>query len=381
MGSAISTIWGSQRPQVSAIRLYTPVDRGGFGLFNLKLQLQGPRAEWIYSLLHSSSFSIRYLRQIRVVLVTDSLLGPRHLVDQMNRLTTTPQIWTWYALLCHPGSFGDGLWSETISTLTALLPSRWIIYLQAWNSFSSLSPTLISTRTKWNEKVLKPTSIININSTIPKKFFTAPGSEPEEGIQSTSFSTTISHLNLHYYQVIIPNSSLALGITSTEWKKYWLALRKFRNILPTEENSAHLLSLGSLHPGSQQANPQTLEEMPHNGSVNCTLCLTESTETLLHLLVECPVSQSIWISATSSVTDPPIPHPSLREFTCPSVTKHNKSLLAIKIIFIHTIWKLSRSRRFSKSLLPLPVLHQTDLAKVGKKLETTWIYSGFKKGF
>lgn len=374
----LAAIWGGRTAKVSEHRLYTTLDRGGFGLFNLELQLKGPRAEWIYSLLNRSSYAIRYLLQIRCTQLKETLLRTYIYQDPMNRLTSPKTTWMWYSLFCHPSSFGDGVWSETIERFTSLLPTRWIKYLEAWNSFSSLSPTLIKTRAQWHEKVLNPTRKIECNSSIPAIFFTAPGSEVGEGIQSSSFIATTSHLNLQHYEVIQPEaSSRHLNIELQHWKRYWKALRIFRRSLPDEVNSAHLLSLGSLHPGKQVASLRTLGLSPHNGSKNCILCLTEQEETLSHLLTECSVSQEIWNSAST----PSIPHPSLREFTCPTISKGSHSIPALRIIFIHIIWKLSRSRRFSRSILPLQQLDAVEVAKIVKNLRTTWKYSTFKKGF
>jgi hypothetical protein len=62
--SALATIWGRKHASISEERLRTPLYQGGFGLIDLCLQLQGPQAEWIYSLLPSSSFHTRYLQAI-----------------------------------------------------------------------------------------------------------------------------------------------------------------------------------------------------------------------------------------------------------------------------------------------------------------------------
>ena len=137
-----------------------------------------------------------------------------------------------------------------------------------------------------------------------------------------------------------------------------------------EEDTSHLLSLGSLHPGIQVASIQTNDKFPHNISKCCILCQTQLLESLPHLFTGCTIAKSVWIAINSN-----LPHPDMDSFYCPVATKANKSSIALNIVFVHAIWRLSRSRRFSQQEVILQ-LDQSSIDKLAKKIELEWKYSG-----
>lgn len=386
INAAHDAIWGNKSPTVKRDRLYTPLDRGGFGLINLDLQLLGHRAEWIFKLLSSSSWNVRYLRAIRCIPIKYTISYPTVRIDDPMRSQSTKRYWTWYSIFCHPSSihFDDGNWLRVERDIILLLPDRWKIFLESWNQFSSLTPSLYRSRQAWNETILSltlptlPTSkSLRANSTIPHKWFSAPGTDLEDGIQLTSFVHTTANLTLEQYPIILPDKyTLNYGFTKLQWKRYWECLRKIRAQLPDEEGTAHLLSLGSLHPGKHTASLNNAESFPNNTSKYCVLCLTEEEESLQHLLVDCQFSQQLYSIASFGLSA----HPTFTSLLCPIVSKSRMGNIAFNIIFIHIIWKLSRSRRYS-TIHPLTLIEDTSTMNMARKLGLDWKFSGLNRVF
>jgi hypothetical protein len=353
--AAQQAIWGQKRPLSSLDRLCTPLDRGGWGLADLKLQLQGPRAHWIFRLLQKSSFTTRHLLQIKGTLM-ECLLKKEFIKTTFNTTTLqrTKTIFTWNGIFCQPGTF-NARWDQATYTLKLLLPPRWITYLAAWNDLLEIPPAVGG---KWDLKVLDP-KWNTLNRSIPCSFFITPQQTP----LSANFFGRESRLALlkREYPSIGPASwrTRFPSITTDQWRNWWPFLRKVRRRYPEAENSAHLLSLNSLHPGARLGgNPDS--QFIHNRSTSCVLCGEDQLEDLEHLLVDCTFSQQVW-----SILEPATPHPSLCTLVCPS--RVHKSLLkeiSIRIIFLHRIFRLSRSRRFQElPLEPLLAEHAEEVAK------------------
>ncbi|SGY41395.1 BQ5605_C003g02506 [Microbotryum silenes-dioicae] len=47
----------------------------------------------------------------------------------------------------------------------------------------------------------------------------------------------------------------------------------------------------------------------------------------------------------------PTPHPVFVDFVCPVVSRSERRLVELRVLFFHSIWKLCRRRRFSSDLL------------------------------
>lgn len=364
--SALATIWGRKHASISEERLKTPLDRGGFGLIDLRLQLRGPRAEWIYSLLPSSSFHTRYLRAIRGQLFLAAFADPRRFYsrDDPYRLASALRRWPGLALLCRPPPNLALQWHNAIDAARALLPPRWRSYLDAWNAFASLSPLLSLSAPLWREKALDIT--LQQGATIPRAWFRAPGSKEE--LSDVSFSRTTEACTLAAYGVIVPKgweSQYQLG--RPRWKAWWSFLRKVRRRFADEEDTAHRFSLGSFPSGQQLSFSAPNPLFPNNSTPSCSLCLTNSPETHQHLLVDCKVACSAWLLGSGST----LPHPLLADFTCPVVSKNLLNPILFQVLFLHTILKLARRRRFGTAS-PLEPLAPSDVEQLGLDLAGAW---------
>ncbi|SGY49813.1 BQ5605_C001g00822 [Microbotryum silenes-dioicae] len=144
-----------------------------------------------------------------------------------------------------------------------------------------------------------------------------------------------------------------------QWNAWWKALRKLRRVHSDAEDTVHLLSPGSLHPGRQLASSTS----PHsnNRSSSCgpprgRLPFCPSS------LVCCPRLHTpsvirIW---SYGLSRPSSDYRSYDEhfcdtvfvnFVCPAVSRSERRLVELRVLFFHSIWKLCRRRRFSSDLL------------------------------
>jgi hypothetical protein len=97
-------------------------------------------------------------------------------------------------------------------------------------------------------------------------------------------------------------------------------------------------------------------------------------ENLEHLFVNCTFSRQVW-----NIVAPDTPHPSLSTLVCPSNPRKSQLKdISTRIIFLHRIFRLSRSRRFSTSpLLPLAANRAEEIAKEITESYASPAYSSF----
>ncbi|SCV72882.1 BQ2448_28 [Microbotryum intermedium] len=226
---------------------------------------------------------------------------PLYLAQTAPNQHRRPWIWIWWAYFCHP-------------------PPKWDH--AAWASVTTLNPPELSKNQnleRWANHVL---------------FFPAG-----HGIQVSVNPTLFRG----------PDGEKIFSLPEQRWNSWWKALRKVRRVHSDAEDTAHLLSLGSLHPGAQLASP--VHTQLNNRSTFCVMCLSEATESLAHLAVGCPFARRLWGALS------PAPHPTFLDFVCPVVSRSERRLVELRILFFHSIWKLSCRRRFSSD--PLEPITET----------------------
>jgi Reverse transcriptase (RNA-dependent DNA polymerase) len=358
-GAAQQVIWGKKKPLASRDRLCTPLDNGGFGLSDLSLQLQGPRARWIFKVLQGSAWEIRHLRQLRVTLRA-SLLRKEFFKQRFDsaRGVLTKQVFTWNAPLCQPGDV-DGDWALATHSLVQELPPRWISFLKAWNDLIELRPNI---KEKWSEKILDP-KWQDLNRTIPSSYFHGP-KKSDISLEFFGCNSRLALLQREYPGLLPQSWQSRFDFPVARWRGWWKFLRKIRRRYPEAENSAHLLSLNSFSPGSCLAGKADSLFL-NNRSKSCVLCCkAEEEETLEHLLVNCDFSRQVW-----SFLEPDQPQPPLSAFVCPpSVHKSLLNSISLQVVFLHRILKLSRRRRFGK--LPLVALTREEAESEAKEISS-----------
>lgn len=326
-------LWGRQKAKVSKERLQTPLDNGGFGLFNLKMQLDVQRAQWVSQLLPADSLDERHLANIRLRLYAP-LINERF-TRQLNR--TKRAEWKWHGMLCHPplGSF-----LAARSAVATCLPHRWNLYLEAWGRVTTPYADLEEdNEAAWADHFLSRSP--TVKSSIPLKWFRGPDGKK---LEPWSFKFATKTYHAAKMPLIIPSRlEERYQFGEKRWQKWWLFLRRIRQQQTDAEDTQHLLSLNSLHAGAHVGSPRS--EFVNNRSKTCVLCLSDDLETVQHLFVGCPFAIRLWSALYTS------PHPQFPDLVCPETAKSLEGAIKRQVVFLHTIWSLSRSRRFSPSTL------------------------------
>ncbi|SGY17691.1 BQ5605_C015g07858 [Microbotryum silenes-dioicae] len=254
--------------------------------------------------------------------------------------------WIWWAYFCHP----PPQWERAVRKTKVLLPPRWIRYFEAWDLVTTLNPPELSKSPnleRWATHVLYFPAGHGIQLSVNPTLFRGPDGEV---MTPSSFVNASKRHQAFLYPPILPvGHQRVFCLPEQRWNAWWKALRKVRRVHSDAEDTAHLLSLGSLHPGSQLASPNS--PFLHNRSTACVMCLSEAPETLAHLAVGCPFARRLWSALT------PFPHPDFVQFVCPVVSRSERRLVELCLLFFHAIWKLSRHRRFSSD--PLEPIAET----------------------
>lgn len=255
--------------------------------------------------------------------------------------------WTWHALYFHPGVFNDGKWDPAIKFLTNLLPARWQVALESWQEYTALAPSLRASRKAWELVILRKPGPVRQEYRLEVSMeHLALADVPRIPIDDSNFWNASAATARQKYDIIVPKGNTSNGgINEAQWTQWWLLLRRYRYWLPDAAGTAHLLSLGSLHPGKHVAILGC--PFPNNTTSRCILCLVDGeVESLKHLFVDCRVAKSVWLEISRRQ------HPKIERFIVPS---GNRDIITTQILFVHSLWRLSRSRRYSDLLVTTPV--------------------------
>ncbi|SCV70957.1 BQ2448_3719 [Microbotryum intermedium] len=335
-----------RRPRVSRSRLYTPLDHGGFGLIDLPRRLAIDHAKWVFQLRDPDGCFTRHLFDIRIRLQAANQRTPFTLRKPPPNQHRRPWIWIWWAYFCHP----PPKWDHAVRKTRELLPQRWVRYFEAWASVTTLNPPELSKNQnleRWANHVLFFPAGHGAQLSVNPTLFRGPDGEV---MTPSSFVNASKRYHAFVYPPIVPEGHQNIfSLPEQRWKSWWKALRKVRRVHSDAEDAAHVLSLGSLHPGAQLASP--VHAQLNNRSTFCVMCLSEATESLAHLAVGCLFARRLWGALS------PAPHPTFLEFVCPVVSRSERRLVELLILFFHSIWKLSRRRRFSSD--PLEPITET----------------------
>ncbi|SCV70634.1 BQ2448_3396 [Microbotryum intermedium] len=281
-------------------RASAPLDHGGFGLIDLPMRLAIDHSKWVFQLRDSDDCFIRHLFDVRIRLQAANQPHPFTLRKPPPSQHRRSWIWIWWAYFCHP----PPKWNHAVRETRRLLPPRWARYSEAWAS-------------RWANHVLFFPAGHGIQLSVNPTFFRGPDGEL---MTQASFIDASKRRHAFVFPPIIPEGHQKIfSFPEQRWKLWWKALRKIRRVHSDAEDTAHLLSLGSLHPGVQLS--------------------------LSHLAVGCPFARRLWAALS------PSPHPILADFVCPLVSRSGRRLVELRVLFFHSIWKVSRRRRFSSQLL------------------------------
>ena len=220
------------------------------------------------------------------------------------------------------------------------LQPRWLVYIDAWGATTRRAKSLCNADQLWYEQVLDVN--IAIDAAVPYAFFT---SFTEEPMEEDSFTRVTGAYHRVARPVVVPRSFQVRfpDLNRSRWKHWWSALRTLGRSHLDAANSAHLLSLNSLHPGKHLASAASA--LINNRSKTCVLCLSQDIESLEHLVVDCSVACRLWASVTTE------PHPPFAAFVCPRTGKSHLAQLERQRILVDIVWRLSRSRRYASYLV------------------------------
>ncbi|SCV70751.1 BQ2448_3513 [Microbotryum intermedium] len=74
------------------------------------------------------------------------------------------------------------------------------------------------------------------------------------------------------------------------------------------------------------------------------------------LAIGCPIVRRLWAAVSPSL------HPVFGNFVCPLASRSERRIVELRILFFHSIWKLSCRRRFS--LQPLEPITETEFEEL-----------------
>ncbi|SCV68216.1 BQ2448_337 [Microbotryum intermedium] len=295
-----------RRPMVSRSRLCTPLDHGGFGLIDLPMRLAIDHAKLVFQLRDPDG---------------GEPAAPLTLRKPPPSQHRRPWIWIWWAYFCHP----PPKWYHAVRETGRLLPPRWARYFEAW----------ASNLERWANHVLFFPAGHGIQLSVNPTLFRGPDGEL---MTPTSFIDASKRRHAFVFPPIIPEGHQKIfSLTEQRWKSWWKALRKIRRVHSDAEDTAHLLSLGSFHPGVQ-------------------LSLSPP-----HLAIGCPIACRLWAAVTPSL------HPVFGDFVYALASRSERRIVELRILFFHSIWKLSRRRRFSSQ--PLEPITETEFEKLGGSIQ------------
>ncbi|SDA02371.1 BZ3501_MvSof-1269-A2-R1_Chr12-3g03564 [Microbotryum saponariae] len=288
-----------RRPKVSRSRLCTPLDHGGFGLINLPRRLAIDHAKWVFQFRAPDGCFTRHLFDIRIRLQAPNEPTPFTLSRPAPNQHRPPL---------------------DLDLTSKLLPARWVRYFEAWASVTTLNPPELSKSQnleQWATHILYFPAGHGIQLSVNPTLFRGPDGEV---MTPSSFVNASKRHQVFIFPPIFPKGhQKVFDLPEQRWNAWWKALR------------------------SQVASPTSPH--PNNRSASCVMCLSEAPECLAHLAVGCPFARRLW-SALS-----PTPHPVFVDFVCPVVSRSERRLVELRVLFFHSIWKLCRRRRFSSDLL------------------------------
>ena len=374
--SALSAIWRGRTRTIAQARLHIPYKSGGFGLCNLYKQLAGPRALWVHRLLQQGAYKLGPYSSI-IWRVNGELVRKPHIVG-MTRNRNTFQLeggsrWNWTAVFMQPGGFEAEKASDKLLKLTNLLPPRWQIYLDAWNDLVTLKSHLRNPKA-WHAHFCTPAfNRLNIDIKLETMLIGPMGEgekvPPARAMHEWTFRKAREVIDEEAYgdKPLIPIAwQKRFKLPAKRWLQSWRSLHSIRRFIPDEVDIYHRIALFNLHPASQLAGLNNDDAHFTVDRSICVLCFEVLPEDFQHLLCDCETSQTLW-----KLSQPPHPMPSLCDIICPPV-QTPLNIRAFYAIYVFTVWKWARSRRYNNYGVQPRVVSDLELTTKATRLHTAW---------
>ena len=371
---ALEALWRGRTRTISQARLQVPYKSGGFGLTNLYKQLVGHRALWICWLLQDEAYRKGPTSSI-IWRINSQLVHAPYCVG-MTRNRNTYQLeggyrWNWTAIFTQPGQFQAVKNSTRQTTLVDSLPARWQVFLDAWNDVVQLKPRLQQSKA-WHEHFCTAEfNRLNVRMKLKELFIGPGGDGPDAWLQMTTY-------NFRRARVLIDEAAYGdkplipiawqkrFHLPAKQWLGSWRSLHAIRHLIPDEVDILHRIALYNLHPASQLAGWNNDDAHFSVSTTVCVLCLELVKETFEHLLCECPTSRKLW-----DLAQPPQALPALQDFICPP-TKTSLVIRAFHAIYIFTVWKWARSRRFNNYGQQPKLISDLEIISKAVRIHTAW---------
>ncbi|SCV71373.1 BQ2448_2961 [Microbotryum intermedium] len=286
-------------------------------------------ANWVFHLRDPDGCFIRHLFDVRIRLEAANQPRPFTLPQPApNQHRRWP--WIWWAYFCHP----PAKWNHAVNATRLLLPQRWVRYFEAWATITTLNPPEFSNNQnleRWANHVIFFPAGQRIQLSVNPTLFRGPDGEL---MTPASFTNASKRRHAFISPPIVPEGHQKIfSFPEQRWHSWWKALRRLRRVHSDAEDTAHLLSLGSLHPGAQLWSA-THSEL-NNRSASCVMCLSDALESLSLLAIGCPIAGRLWAAVSPSL------HPVFGDFVCPLAFRSERRIVELRILFFHSIWNLS----------------------------------------
>lgn len=349
-------------------RLRTPLEHGGFGLTSLKGYLIGRRAMWVRRVLDEDDEAGPNHTRLPRQALQAKIIGEEIELYLTNRSTTTPptplpEALGWCAIFCRAGARASALpaanpvirrcgltrigFHGVYGYSLQALPARWEAYIDAWYEVARCTSSFLAqwttrlTATSWGTHVLRR---------VTSSSFETLAKDPEDVTDAYLRRQAAYEWRLRRWPVVIPSWQ---GPLTKHWRRWWRQLMHQRTTMPVQFDTLHRLALRNLTAGDKTGHPRYIAEgHPNAGTTHCALCLQSVVETHDHIFVGCAVSRGIWAKASRGAA-----HPALLGFVCPPALSERLGgdAMQLRAAFVHYMWKLVRSRRWSSTPVAGPV--------------------------
>lgn len=300
--------------RLSTRRIHTPCRLGGLGLIDLKFQLKGKRAKWIYQTLRSDEFPYKYFR----VLIQDAIALSLESLHEGKHYNAA---WFLCLLYSKPNRFQSQFRPASWMTSDGI-PNNLQSYLTAW--FEIVRPCAKHTF-KVDEmsedrirdyllvgkigKELKECPI-EFQRRLPKGISEVMATLVDKRTKEIGIKIqTFHHRHSNFYRTkgnhpIIPIWAKTIQPSPIEWRKIWGQLATVHEQAPGALQPYHLFLLGSFHArlNERAIRGSRAEDRPFAARPECALCL-ESQESVTHILQDCPVVKIFWTVISQELED------------------------------------------------------------------------------
>ena len=270
----------------------SPQQLGGYGLLNLKYQLMGRKAAFIYNVLTSNKTTPTIIMlRFKIQYVIHFMLTKSNL-EFTNTITTI----SWYSVL-----LGLRIQIPDIEDFYATFQyheqftksERSI--LQAWFSLTTLNhPNTNAAYIEIDHHGLASLITHPPESMLVELYLADLDGET---LKPTTFdSSSTKHYLRQNHPITATQLSYEYGLTTEKWLKYWKFQKKLKFTFSGEIEELHRFHLGHCYYLGRQTTSSPHQKYPNKHLQYCLLCLDQSiiNPGSQHIYQDCEISKKIW---------------------------------------------------------------------------------------